>query len=141
MNLDELQREVARLADDRMDETLIRILTADIPEFGGVPKHCCTKCGPLLREYIGLKIAAHHSTKEWECRPFQQHYPLETRGPRLEMSLERARTAFHQADCDCGLELWRGKNWRSRQSEEYQELWKSFVMKNSNSAGNEGRLT
>ena len=126
--LETLFADVQALADARFDEVLVRLLTADIPEMPEPPEHCCLKCGPLLREYVRSKIALHRFKKrhDWD---WGMRWPVHVdSGFVLESHVEKARIAFHAVpECACGLQLWRGKNWREKQAQSYQDLWLAYV--------------
>lgn len=108
--LDSLLEQVSDLADERFDQVLIRILTADLPE---PPTHLCRKCGPLLRAYVGAKLAMHRCRRLWRDR---RGWSTQSRDPNviLGAAVNSAKTAFHGAECECGLQAWRGRRWRQK---------------------------
>lgn len=114
-------------ADSLLSEVIFRALTAELPEPLPSPG-CCQKCGPLLTKYISAKIQFHRYRRRTDWGDFFGRSRASECGTILASRVLSARSAFHAESCHCGLELWRGKNWRERQPREYQERWFQFVV-------------
>lgn len=124
MNVESLYAEASRRADDRFDEILVRLLTADLPEPLPDPSCPCAKCTRLIRDYVTTKLALHRYGRRSEFYGRwleREETPCEDDGRpsalgMLRMRMEQARSAFRSASCECGQYLWKGRRWHDRQA-------------------------
>lgn len=126
MDLDEIYRRVSDGADAMLPDILMRVLLADLPLPADFPG-CCAKCGPLLTRYVHAKIMLHRFDRRSDWGDYLGRSRTGECGTILRARVLSARSAFHAEPCLCGLELWRGRNWREKQSQEYQQRWFSYV--------------
>ncbi len=134
--LDSLQREIELAANARTHEIVFAVLHGEpLPIYKpkldlyedavryGIPFEECRKCGILLGRYVKEKL----ELGRMERRDCDHLYPGWRKVSDQRALVDRVRKEFHDSTCTCGLERWRGPNWRSKQGSAYQVRYQDYL--------------
>lgn len=123
--LESLLDQVQERADAALGEVLAPLFNRDL--FYVYFYGACRKCTKLLMDYRNMRQMETRWKREYDRCDYPTPENYQERLIWVLNRVETAREAFHSAECTCGLQLWRGQEWRDKQSWSYQQAYSRYL--------------
>lgn len=126
--LDSLLSEVDSRTHQAISEIILSALKMDEEELRielYKKMRDCKKCNELVTAYVNSKLKLRKAERTSADHLFPAVSSISLR--ILRETLEGHKVAFHESQCTCGIQTWRGRSWIIQQHPSYKPFYEDYT--------------